>query len=159
MAYDGGEQEGPVQRAETGREANNSRGGAGEGAVGGAVARDALAAKWEALAAEAFLGIKEWRLQHPKATFAEMEVAIDERLSALRARMLQDVALASAAAAVAEAPPAARPACPVCGPGKGRLEVRGRHTRAVTVTYGQAVTLARDYTVCAVCGTGLFPPG
>ena len=139
--------------AETGRKAHRG---------GGAAAREALAAQWDGLAAEAFLGIKEWRLQHPKATFAEIEVAIDERLSTLRARLLQDVALASAAAAVAETPPVARPACPVCtarGPGKGRLEVRGRHARAVTVTHGQRVTLTRDYTVCAVCGTSFFPPG
>jgi hypothetical protein len=125
-------------------------------------AREALAAQWEILAAEAFSGIKEWRLQHPKATFAEIEGAIDARLAALRARMLQDVALASAAAAVAETPLVARPTCPVCaarGAGNGRLAVRGRHTRQVTVTHGQAVTLPRDYAVCAVCGTGFFPPG
>ncbi len=142
-----------MKRAATARQEHPSR--------GAAVTREALAAQWDALAAEAFSGIKEWRLQHPKATFAEIEVAIDERLSALRARMLQDVALASAAAAVSETPPVARPACPVCtarGPGKGRLEVRGRHTREVTVTHGQAVTLPRDYAVCAVCGTGFFPP-
>lgn len=129
---------------------------------GAAAVREALATPWEALAAEAFSGVKEWRLQHPTATFAEIERAVDERLGALRARLLQDVALASAAAAVAQTPPGARPACPVCaarGPGKGRLEGRGRHTRAVTVTHGQTVALARDYAVCSVCGTGLFPPG
>ncbi len=146
-----------MQRAQTSEAARPASSG------GGAVtAREALAAQWDALAAEAFVGIKEWRLQHPKATFREIEVAIDERLSVLRARMLQDVALASAAAAVAEAPPVARPACPVCtarGPGTGRLEVRGRHPREVTVTYGQTVTLSRDYAVCAECGTGFFPPG
>ncbi len=146
-----------MKRAETAEAARQAR--TGRAAV---PVRQALAAQWDALAAEAFLGIKEWRLQHPKASFAEIEIAIDERLSALRARMLQDVALASTAAAVAETPPVARPACSVCaarGPGRGRLEVRGRHTRVVTVTHGQAVTLPRDYTVCAVCGTGFFPPG
>ena len=107
------------------------------------------------------MGIKEWRLHHPKATFAEIEVAVDERLSPVRARMLQDVALTSAAATVQTTPLVGRPACPGCaerGGGAGRLEVRGQHTREVTVTYGKTVALTRDYTVCSVCGTGLFPP-
>jgi len=122
----------------------------------------ALDAQWDALAAEAFSGIKEWRLQHPKATFAEIEAAVDERLSLVRARMLEDVALASAAASLSDTPVVGRPACPVCaarGGGTGRLEARGRHARDVTVTYGKTVTLTRDYAVCSVCGAGLFPPG
>jgi hypothetical protein len=113
-------------------------------------------ARWEALAAEAFLGMKEWRLQHPRATFAEIEQALDARLGALRARMLQDVALASAAAAVRETRAEDRPACPACG---GRLEARGPGARRLTVAHGRAVTLTREYAVCAACGAGLFPPG
>jgi hypothetical protein len=112
--------------------------------------------KWAALAGEAFLGMKEWRLQHPTATFAEIEQALDARLGALRARMLQDVALASAAAAVRAARAEDRPACPACG---GRLEVRGRAPRRLTVAHDRAVTLTRDYAVCPACGAGLFPPG
>jgi YgiT-type zinc finger domain-containing protein len=112
--------------------------------------------KWEALAAEVFLGMKEWRLQHPKATFKEIEQALDLRLSALRARMLQDVALASAAATVHATAPEDRPTCPACG---GRLVARGQDTRAVATTHGQTVTLSRSYAVCPACGAGLFPPG
>lgn len=118
-------------------------------------ARWNAAAGWEALAAEAFLGIREWRLQHPRATFAEIEQALDARLAALRARLLQDVALASAAATVGAQAPGDRPSCPACG---GRLAVRGRETRKVGVAHGQTVTLARDYAVCSACGTGLSPP-
>jgi hypothetical protein len=157
------------------RRARATTGSTGDkGRRAGQVGQAALDAKWDALAAEAFLGIKEWRLQHPKATFAEIEVAVDERLSAVRARMLEDVALASAAATVSDTPLVARPACPVCAggtvggssdaalgrdAGMGRLEARGQHSREVTVTYGRTVTLTREYTVCSVCGTGLFPPG
>jgi YgiT-type zinc finger domain-containing protein len=113
-------------------------------------------ATWGELAAEAFLGMKEWRLQHPKATFKEIEQALDARLSVLRARMLQDVALASAAADVPAQPAAARPGCPACG---AALVARGRGTRVVATTHGQTVTLPRSYAVCPACGTGLFPPG
>lgn len=112
--------------------------------------------KWEALAAEAFLGMREWRLQHPKATFKEIEQALDARLGALRARMLQDVALASAAADVGATRAADRPPCPACG---GRLAARGQDTRAVLTAHGQRVTLARSYAGCPACGAGLFPPG
>ena len=113
-------------------------------------------AKWEALAAEVFVGMKEWRLQHPKATFTEIEQALDALLSTLRARMLQDVALASAAADVRAPRPADRARCPGCG---GDLVARGQATRAVTTTHGRTVALTRSYAVCSACGTGLFPPG
>lgn len=113
-------------------------------------------AKWEALAAEAFLGMAEWRVQHPKATFTQIEQALDARLSALRARMLQDVALASAATELRSLQPEDRPPCPTCG---GHLVARGQDTRTVTVAQGQPVTLPRSYAVCSACGTGLFPPG
>jgi hypothetical protein len=50
------------------------------------------------LSTEILSGLREWRLQHPKATMREIEAALDERWYRLRARMLQDVALACAAA-------------------------------------------------------------
>jgi len=53
--------------------------------------------RWSELAEEAFTGMAEWRVQHPKATFREKEEAVDERLAAVRARMLGDAALASGA--------------------------------------------------------------
>lgn len=112
--------------------------------------------QWDALAAEAFSGMKEWRLQHPKATFVEIERAVDERLTTLRTRMLQDIALASAATRVADTPRIGRPRCPACSE---PVEARGTRARSVRVTHGQAVTLTRDYAVCPACGTGLFPPG
>jgi len=46
---------------------------------------------WHELAGEVMTGMKEWRLQHPKATFREIEAALDERLARLRARMLEDL--------------------------------------------------------------------
>jgi hypothetical protein len=54
-----------------------------------------FAARWRHLSEAIMAGIQEWRLQHPKASLQEIEAAIDERLAELRARMLQDEALAS----------------------------------------------------------------
>lgn len=115
---------------------------------------EALEARWQALADEVFVGMKEWRLQHPTATFAEIEQAIDERLAGVRARLLQDVALASAAADLPAAG-AARPRCPDCG---AVLEAHGQETRTVTTTYGKPVQLRRSAARCPACGRGLFPP-
>lgn len=115
--------------------------------------------RWQELAEEVMTGMKEWRLQHPKATFRQIEVALDERLARMRARMLEDVALASAAADAAEwaeAPAAEQPVCPACGtPLKGR----GQKPRVLQTQGGQDVTLQREYGVCPQCGAGFFPPG
>lgn len=52
---------------------------------------------WQALSEEVLTGMKEWRIAHPKATLREIEQAVEERVNRLKARVLQDAALASAA--------------------------------------------------------------
>jgi len=52
--------------------------------------------RWLQEAAEVLTGMKEWRLRHPRATLREIEEALDERRGKMRARMLEDVAQASA---------------------------------------------------------------
>ena len=111
-------------------------------------------AEWQELASAAFSGVVEWRLAHPTATWAEVERAVDERLAAVRARLLQDVAEASAARDLADGQ--ALPACPHCGTGMTRA---GRRRRRLRTDGEQAVTLTRAYARCPACGTGLFPPG
>ena len=97
-------------------------------------------------------GLREWRERHPRATFGEIEAALDARLDGLRARLLEDLALASRATdAGGEAA-----ACPACG---GRLEGRGAHERQVVTQGDRVVRLTRQYATCSACGAGLFPPG
>lgn len=110
---------------------------------------------WEALGAEMLTGLREWRLQHPQATLTEIEAALDERLARLRARLLQDTALASASADLSQTPPHARPRCPQCG---RPLQARGRSRRRLQTQGGQEVVLERSYGVCPTCNTGSFPP-
>jgi hypothetical protein len=111
---------------------------------------------WQGLADEVFSGMAEWRVQHPRATFAEIEQAVDERLAGLRARLVQDVALRSGRTEVAALGPGERPVCPQCGV---VLEGRGKKTRRLTTRHQQVVALTRSYAVCPACGGGLFPPG
>lgn len=96
--------------------------------------------------------MRAWRLAHPQASFAEIEAAVEERLAAVRARLVAEAAGAPVARDAAVQP--AR--CPDCG---AVLQLRGQHTRAVTVRGGDVVRLARAYGVCLACGAGLFPPG
>lgn len=100
-------------------------------------------------------GVKEWRVQHPRATLEEIEAAIDEGLAKVRARMLEDVALASAVADISQGEDE-RPSCPKCG---HKLESQGQRTRSVTTNYNQVIHLKRTYAKCPACGEALFPPG
>src|SRR5262245_8368583 len=100
---------------------------------------------WEALSHEILTGMHEWRLSHPKATLREIEVALDEQLSRLRARMLQDVALQSSAANWQHSSTAERPTCRACGT---PLILRGKHSRHLKTVGGQELTLERSYGLC-----------
>jgi len=111
--------------------------------------------RWHELSEEVISGMKEWRLQHPKATFREIETAVDERLGRLRARMLEDAALVSRAADW-EAQASDAPVCPECGT---RLQPRGQEARHLTTQYDHTLELKRRYAVCPRCGQGIFPPG
>ena len=112
--------------------------------------------RWGQEAQTILTGLTEWRRQHPRATFRDLEVAVEAQLSRLRARLLEDLALASRAADVQGQPAGDRPRCPTCDV---PLAPQGQHTRTVVVQGGQAVPLRRDYATCPACGSGLFPPG
>jgi uncharacterized protein with PIN domain len=110
---------------------------------------------WEALSAEMLTGMKEWRLQHPRATLREIEEELSTRMARLQARLLQDITLASAAADLQGTAEEARPVCPQCGV---PLQPRGKHLRKLQAYGGADVGLERDYAVCPHCRRGFFPP-
>lgn len=106
--------------------------------------------RWAVVAEDAFSGMSDWRVQHPTATFREIEAAVDERLAAVRAQMLEDVARASAATELAGS------VCPAC---RQHLKNGGKRRRSLLTNHNQQVTLERRYGICPACGAGLFPPG
>lgn len=112
--------------------------------------------EWSRDAASVWTGIADWRAAHPKATFSEIEAALDERLNQVRARVLADLAMASTAADLQAASAEERPRCERCGV---VLRARSESERGVVTHGGVEVRLRRTYTACPECGDGSFPPG
>jgi len=110
-------------------------------------------AQWEQLACEVLSGMKEWQSQHPQATFAEIEEAIEEQVAKMRARMLEDVVRWREVEA-REGEQQMR--CNACG---GVLQERGRQVRHLTTQGNQQIELERSYGYCATCRVGFFPSG
>jgi len=98
-------------------------------------------------------GMREWRQQHPKATFAEIERETMQRIAQFQARIMEEIAQTSQAADWQEGK---APNCPECG---AKLRRRGERERHLQVAGGGEVKLKRAYAVCPVCGAELFPPG
>jgi hypothetical protein len=110
---------------------------------------------WQQQAEQVMRAMKQWRMAHPKAKLTEMEEALDAQLGQLRARMLEDMAHASALAYVNEQT-TQTVACPQCGVA---LVGRGEHERELRTNTQQSLQLKRSYATCPGCGLGLFPPG
>lgn len=113
-------------------------------------------ARWRELGEVVESEMKAWRLEHPRATLSEMERALDERLDRQRARMLEDMALASEVADLSLTEPEKRLACPHCG---AALDCRGKGERHLQTVGDQEITLKRSYGVCPHCKAGFFPSG
>ena len=107
--------------------------------------------RWLAETTERFAALDAWRQAHPKATWAEIEAAVDAQLGALRAQVLGDTAMASDATAL----DGEERVCPDCGE---RLHGAGRRRRRRRSEQDTVIDVARHYARCPVCGTGLFPP-
>lgn len=110
---------------------------------------------WHQMTEDIMMGMRVWRTQHPKATLREMEDELDARWARVRARMLEDMALSSAAADWATTPDDHPPTCPACA---HPLQRRGCETRTLQTHGGQELRLQRQYGTCSACGAGLFPP-
>jgi hypothetical protein len=100
------------------------------------------------------LGMTKWRKEHPHATWAEIEAAVDERINQLRAQLIQDVVQMGESEEWSELPEEERPRCATCGK---PLWARGKQTRWVQTNGGEAVKLTRMYGVCPQCEVGFFP--
>lgn len=118
---------------------------------------DPMVTQWQSgLLEEATRDLSDWQRDHRKATFAQMEDAVEEHVADVRARLTEDLVRARAVAQRADWETEARPSCPECGK---PMESRGGHERAITIRGNRQVRVERPYAVCPACGAGLFPPG
>jgi predicted RNA-binding Zn-ribbon protein involved in translation (DUF1610 family) len=111
---------------------------------------------WQELNEIAMQEISEWRAEHSKASFTEIEETLDRRMAEVRAHILKELLEDSPRADIRGEAKESRPACPECGTG---LIANGQHTREITTTYEQRIELTRSYGRCPECGCGFFPPG
>ncbi len=79
------------------------------------MAREQGVGTWPVTAEDVFTGLADWRAARPRATLQESERTLDERLAVLRARLLEDLALASTQADVEALPAEERQPCPGAG--------------------------------------------
>jgi hypothetical protein len=79
------------------------------------------------------LGISEWRKEHPKATFREIEAAVDERVNQLRAQLIEDVVQMGETEEWSQKRDVERPNCASCGQ---PLLARGERTRYLQTSGG-----------------------
>src|SRR5438874_3680089 len=100
------------------------------------------------------LGMTQWRKEHPKATWQEIEAAVDERINQLRAQMIQDVVQMGETEGWSQKPEEERPTCATCGK---PLSARGERTRWIQTNGGEAIQLTRTYGTCPQCGRAFFP--
>src|SRR6266851_7791741 len=61
------------------------------------------------------LGMTQWRKEHPKATWVEIEAAVDERINQLRAQLIQDMVQMGETEEWSQQPEEERPKCVTCG--------------------------------------------
>jgi predicted RNA-binding Zn-ribbon protein involved in translation (DUF1610 family) len=92
--------------------------------------------------------LASWRSTHPRATFAEIELAVEQQIQRLRTQLLSEHAPAEFLEE--------RPLCPKCG---ATMTRRARGTRRMVLQGDRQLDLERSYLVCRSCGEGLFPPG
>ena len=112
--------------------------------------------RWTESFEQASERISEWRGEHPRASFTEIEHTVDAELARVRVAMIQDLAHESALTDIKQLAPAERPKCPGCG---RPLSANGKDSRQLITTYEQVVELERSKGYCRHCGVSFFPPG
>lgn len=110
---------------------------------------DPVLTQWQAVVEETLRELRGWRTDHRRATFAEIEGVVEQRLGDLRAELIGGL-VRSADDEVEESR-----ICEQCG---AQMESRGQCERVVTVRGDRPVRFQRRYLVCPACQAGLFPP-
>src|SRR5258707_13152225 len=81
------------------------------------------------------LGMTQWRKEHPHATWAEIEAAVDEKINQVRAQLIQELVQMGETEEWSQKPEEERPRWATCGK---PLVARGEQTRFIQTTGGEA---------------------
>ncbi len=92
--------------------------------------------------------LQAWQDTHPDASFAEIESAVEQHLSGVRAQLVGEL--------VDRGMTDEHPTCRGCGT---TMAPRSESSRKVVIQGNASVELHRSYVVCPARGAGLFPPG
>jgi hypothetical protein len=103
-----------------------------------------------AAVAEMYAELRQWRANHPEASFDEIAAQVTPRRRGLMGQLLAQLAGQNGDGEVVEGLN-----CSECGQ---VMSYKGRPKRDVLHKEG-ATELKRAYYYCAQCETGLFPPG
>ena len=90
--------------------------------------------KWTASFQQASETVSSWREEHPRATFTDIENAVDKQLAQLRTTMIQDLALESKLVDIRQLTAQERPLCPACGK---PLVANGKQSRQLITHHDQ----------------------
>ena len=93
--------------------------------------------------------VRQWRREHPQATFDEIDAEVARQYARLHAEVVAEL---SATGATADGE---RIQCPVC---QTAMQRRGERRRRIPTRRGVDAEVTRPYYVCPACGAGLFPP-
>ena len=110
--------------------------------------------KWDELYEEASREVLHWRKKHKKATLTEIEDTVDSELAKMRARMIQDLAMASELSDLPSLAKEKRPRCPQCG---RPMAANGEQERRLVTEHEQGVELKRSKGYCRHCKLSFFP--
>jgi uncharacterized protein with PIN domain len=111
---------------------------------------------WDELYAKASAAMMTWRQQEKAVTLLAIEECVDQELAELRAKMVEELALAGALANLKEMKRAARPKCPECD---CTLHANGQQRRKVRTNYDREIELKRSQAKCPECNGSFFPSG
>ena len=111
--------------------------------------------RWQELMEAAAEEMAQWRREHKRARFTEIEQEVDVHLARVRRQILQDMALASEKADIKSMDKGMRPKCESCGV---ELRSEGKRKHGLMTEHEQRIELERSYASCPECGVSFFPP-
>lgn len=112
--------------------------------------------EWLKKSEQILTDVKEWRQEHRKATFVEIEAEVHRRMVELEAQLVEDAVQESESRAWGKGFEHRAPECPNC---HEPLQARGEKTRSLQGNGGQTIKISRTHGNCPKCGQRFFPSG